>query len=78
MDHDGRGFLWNDYINEYYPIIIKDVISTKCIAGNGVIDKASILIFTLHVLTFKKSKWIPKEIGEIKPAISQGKSGVIF
>ncbi|WP_281347113.1 hypothetical protein [Virgibacillus doumboii] len=42
------------------------------------IDKASILIFTLHVLTFKKSKWIPKEIGEIKPAISQGKSGVIF
>lgn len=54
----------------------------KFIASNEPIGRASKLDLymfrTLHLLTFKTTSWIPKEIVQIEQAIREVKSRVIY
>jgi len=54
----------------------------RFISSNDVTERASkfdlYLFKLLHVLTFKKTKWIPPQIGEIEKNIKQKNNRVVY
>lgn len=54
----------------------------RFIASNDVAHEASkfelYMFKLLHVLTFKRTKWIPLQISEIEQAIEQKNNRVVF